>query len=138
MKIPVLITVLVLASTTLAVVSEDSRYPEDALLISDLIEARTHESCMVSLMGPDSAMVAFVAMGGEWTDSEDNWYQLMLVYAVTSGVDMEKFWDIKDVAVSFGEAWCSIPMADIFWLSEVELTEDEWWEELKSRTEVHQ
>ena len=138
MRLTTLIVLLALPTLSLAAVAEESQWPEDALLISDLIEARTHETCLVSLIGPDSALVAFVATGDEWTDSDANWNTLMLIYAITSGVDMEKYWDILDVAVSFGDAWCSIPMEDIFWLSNDEdLTEDEWWEELRNRTEIH-
>lgn len=131
-------SVLLLATLAAAGVGPGSGWPDDALLIGDLIEARLHRPCLVSLAGPDSALVAFAALGGEWTASDGDWYALMLVYAVTSGVDMEKPWSILDVAVSFGDTWCSIPMEAIFALgADSALTEEAWWTELKMLTEIH-
>ncbi len=137
MKHMICVLIFLLTCTAVSEVAEDSKWMEDALIISDLIETQMTMPCLVSLAGPDSALVAFVSLGGEWTASEENWYDFMVVCAVTSGVDMEKPWDILDVVVSFGDSWCAIPMEDIFQLSDLDISEDEWWEELKVRTEVH-
>jgi hypothetical protein len=130
--------VMLLTAQAFGGVQQGSAWPEDALLISDLIEARLHRTCIVSLDGPDSALVAFISLGGEWTSSDYNWYDLIFVYAVASSVDMEKSWSISDLAVSFGPDWCLVRMDDVFALSsDSVLTEEEWWTELKSLTEVH-
>jgi hypothetical protein len=129
---------MLIAAQAFAAVQRDSAWPDDAVIINDFIETLLERSCLVSLDGPDSALVLFVSLGGEWTESDGNWSDLMVIYAAASGVDMENPWSIRDVAVSFGESWCSIPMEDIFSLSaDSILSEEEWWAELKSFTEVH-
>jgi hypothetical protein len=138
MKKLIPLALMMIAAQAFPTVQRDSVWPDDAVIINDLVETLLLRSCLVSLDGPDSALVLFVSLGGEWTASDSNWNDLMVIYAAASGVDMEKPWSIRDVAVSFGESWCSIPMEDIFSLSaDSLLSEEEWWAELESFTEVH-
>jgi hypothetical protein len=138
MKKLILPVLMVIAAQAIAAVQRDSAWPDDAVIINDFVETLLLRDCLVSLDGPDSSLVLFVSLGGEWTASDSNWNDLMVIYAAASGVDMEKTWSIRDVAVSYGESWCSIPMAAIFSLSaDSLLSEEEWWAELKSFTEIH-
>jgi hypothetical protein len=134
----ILITMLMTAAHAFAAVQQDSAWPEDALLMNDLINSHLEQDFLLALSEDDSSLVLFVSLDGQWTDSDDDWTDLMVIYAIASGVDLEKTWSIRDVAVSFGETWCSIPMEDIFTLSaDSVLSGEEWWAELKSLTEVH-
>lgn len=133
------VALVLAAAATLAGVGAGSQYPDDAMLISDLLEHYVQGGYLLTLDGPDSALVCFVALGREWSASVTNWTDLMYIYAITSGVDMEKPWSIRDVVVSFGETWCTIPMEDIFALSQSDstITEEEWWAEMQALTDVH-
>jgi hypothetical protein len=138
MKKLLLLAMLMTAAQAFAGVQSGSAWPEDALLIDDLIQRYLERDFLITLSEADSTLVLFVSLGGEWTDSVDDWSDLMFVYAIASGVDLEKSWTIREVVVSFTDTWCSIPMEDIFTLSSDSiLTEEEWWTELKSLTEVH-
>ena len=133
------IVLVVGAGSVRAGVGAESSHMEDAQLISDLLEHYVDGDYLLTLNETDSSLVCFISLGKEWSGSLENWTDLMYIYAVSSGVDMEKPWSIRDVVVSFGETWCSIPMENIFALSQADssITEEQWWAEMQALTEIH-
>lgn len=136
----IIVTVLFIISIASAAVSEETVLPEDAELISNLIFEIEDFEPLVNIAVDDSCLVIFIVTGRDWTVSEENWDELASILAIASGVDYERYWQARDVVVSYTKIWFEITMPDLFWLSEnVEtITEDEWWEELKDRTAVYE
>lgn len=101
-----------LTAAASAGVAVDSVHPADALEIHALLLEHTGTDPMVTLAGPDSAVVLFVAMGGEWMDDEVQWSQLSLIAAAAVRTGLDSDWRLKDIAVSFGDAWCMMSSED--------------------------
>lgn len=104
---------LLAASFASAGVGPGSNHAEDALRMSEGLADYLGVEPMVSLTGPDSAAVVFVAMGGEWSGDTVQWDQLLLISSFAVYLDMLSDWDLLDIAVSFGDTWCRIPCRDL-------------------------
>ncbi|OPL18178.1 MAG: hypothetical protein AVO35_06645 [Candidatus Aegiribacteria sp. MLS_C] len=100
------LTCAMLTAAALAGVAAGSVHPADALEIHGLLLEHTGEDPLVTLAGPDSAIVLFVVMGGEWMDDGVQWGQLLTAASVAVRMDTGREWRLRDVAVSFGDAWC--------------------------------
>ncbi len=124
---------------TYGAISEDTVLPEDAALISDLVLEIAGFEPLVNIAVDDSCLVVFVVTGQDWADNDEGWDELATLLAIVSGVDYERYWQARDVVVGYFDIWFNITMEDLFWLSEnVEtLTENEWWQEFKNRTETY-
>ncbi len=118
-------------------VQEGSLYPEDALLISDAVQEYLNGELMVSFAGVDSSLVLFVTLGGEWTGDPDQWAELIIISSYTASIDLQRSWNIKDIAVSFGSSWCRIPMYEILEITDKDLGESELLERFQAITEIY-
>ena len=132
--LPVVLTLIVLQG--MGSVQEDSRYPEDALLVSNMVQEYFDRESMVNFGGDDSSLVLLVALGGEWTGDPDQWTELIIITSYAASLDLQRSWNIMDIAVSYGSSWCRISMEKIFETAGEELSETEFLERFKTITEI--
>lgn len=118
-------------------VQEDSKYPEDALLVSNTVQEYLERESMVNFEGADSSLVLLVALGGEWTGSPDQWTELIIITSFAASLDLQRSWNIMDIAISFGSSWCRISMEKIFETAGEELSETEFLEKFQAITEIY-
>ena len=78
MKTVLSVIVVMISFEAAGAISEDSLYPEDALLISDTVQEYYDGELMVNIAGTDSSLVLFVALGGEWTGDTEQWDELII------------------------------------------------------------
>ncbi|MCD4847461.1 MAG: hypothetical protein K8R76_04645 [Candidatus Aegiribacteria sp.] len=133
--LPAVIALIVLQAV--GSVQEDSKYPEDALLVSNTVQEYLERESMVNFEGADSSLVLLVALGGEWTGESDQWTEMIIITSYAASLDLQRSWNIMDIAVSFGSSWCSISMENIFETAAEELSETEFLEQFKAITEIH-
>lgn len=117
-------------------VQEGSKFPEDALLISDMVQEYLEREPMVSFNGADSSLVLLVSFGGEWTGDPDQWTELIIISSYSASLDLQRSWNIKDIAISFGNSWCRIPMEKMLVTAVEELSETEFLEKFQAITEI--
>ena len=137
MKIAVSVFVIVFILQAMAAVQDGSLYPEDALLISDTVQEYLDGELIVNLVGTDSSLVLFIALGGEWTGDTDQWAELVIISSCAANLDVQRSWSIRDIAVSFGSGWCRIPMDKILEIIDEELDESELLERFKGLIEIY-
>jgi len=125
-----------IAFSAVGAVQDESLYPEDALFISDAISEYLGIESMVSLTGEDSTVVLFVALGGEWTGEPDQWSELIVISSAALHIDLQRSFCILDIAVSFGNSWCRIPVDELLLLSGEDLDESEFLERFQEVTEI--
>ena len=118
-------------------VQTSSDHPEDAQLVSDMIENYLSNTSLVSMNEEEGSLVLFVSMGGDWTDSEDNWMELILICSYAVSLDLEREWELKDIAVSFSDSWCRIAVEDLIPLDHQDISQEELIREIKNLTEVY-
>lgn len=133
--LPAVIALIVLQAV--GSVQEDSKYPEDALLVSNMVQEYLDRESMVNFEGADSSLVLLVALGGEWTGAPDQWTELIIITSYAASLDLQRSWNIMDIAVSFGSSWCRISMEKIFETAGEELSETEFLEKFQAITEIH-
>ncbi len=133
--LPAVIALVVLQVT--GSVQEDSKYPEDALLVSNKVQEYLGRESMVNFGGDDSSLVLLVALGGEWTGVPDQWTELIIITSYAASLDLQRSWNIMDIAVSFGRSWCKISMEQIFETAGEELSEIEFIEKFQAITEIY-
>lgn len=124
---------MVLLAASILPASADVRmgsdHPEDAQLVSDMIEEHLGTISLVSMNEEEGSLVLFVSTGGEWIDSEDNWTELTLICSYAVSLDLERDWELKDIAVSYSDSWCRVAVEDV--------KEEEFLREIRERTEVY-
>lgn len=118
-------------------VQEGSLYPEEALLISDTVQEYINGDLMVNIAGTDSSLVLFIALGGEWTGDTDQWNELIIISSYAAYLDLQRSWNIRDIAVSFGSSWCRLAMDEIMEITDEELGESEFLERFQAITEIY-
>ncbi|MCK5116149.1 MAG: hypothetical protein KAR44_06085 [Candidatus Aegiribacteria sp.] len=133
--IPIILFAIVLKA--FGAVQEGSLYPEDALLISDTVQEYLNGEMIVNLVGADSSLVLFIALGGEWTGDQEQWTELMIISSYAAYLDLQRSWSIMDIAVSFGSSWCRLPMDEILEITDEELGESELLEKFQAITEIY-
>jgi len=119
-------------------VQEGSEYPEDALLLSNTVQEYLSSESLVSFAGSDSSLVLFIALGGEWTGDPDQWTELIIISSYAAYLDLQRSWNIVDIAVSSGTSWCRIPMDRILEITDEELDESELLERFQVITEIYE
>lgn len=132
--LPAVIALIVLQAV--GSVQEDSKYPEDALLVSNMVQEYLGVESMVNFSGADSSLVLLVALGGEWIGVPDQWTELIIISSYAASLDLQRSWNIMDIAVSFGSSWCRISMEKIFETAGEELSETEFLERFQAITEI--
>ncbi len=119
-------------------VQAGSEYPEDALLISDAVQEYLNGEMLVNLVGADSSLVLFIALGCEWTGDHEQWSELIIISSYAAYLDLQRSWSIMDIAVSFGSSWCRLPMDEILEITDEELGESELLERFQAITEIYE
>ena len=137
MKTVLSVIVIMISFEASGAVSEGSLYPEDALLISDTVQEYLNGELMVNIAGTDSSLVLFIALGGEWTGDTDQWAELIILSSYTVSIDLQRSWNIRDIAVSFGSSWCRLPMDEIMEIIDDDLDESELLEKFQAITEIY-
>ena len=133
--LPVVIALIVLRA--MAGVQEESKYPEDALLVSNMVQEYLEMESMVNFGGDDSSLVLLVALDGEWTGDPDQWTELIIITSYAASLDLKRSWNIMNIAVSFGSSCCRISMENIFETAGEELSETEFLEKFQAITEIY-
>ncbi|MBN2607503.1 MAG: hypothetical protein JXA64_00190 [Candidatus Fermentibacteraceae bacterium] len=113
-----------------------SQHPDDALMMAGELAHYLQMEPIVSLSGPDSAIVVFVALGGHWSGDDGQWDSLVLISSYAVYLDLLREWELGDVAVSFGDSWCRITPEGLLSLSDRELEHADLLEAFRAITEV--
>ncbi len=137
MKTVLSVIVVMISFEASGAVSEGSLFPEDALLISDTVQEYLNGELIVNIAGTDSSLVLFIALGGEWTGDTDQWAELIIISSCTASIDLQRSWNIRDIALSFGSSWCRLPMDEIMEIIDDDLDESELLERFQAITEIY-
>ncbi len=132
----VIFLLMTLAALSAAAVGSGSRYREDALDLSSGISEYLSVEPLVSFSGPDSALVLFVALGGVWQGTDDQWDQLLITATCAVYLDILRDWELEDMAVSFGDTWFRIPPDSLVELAAGDMDHQELMCTFRSLVEV--
>ena len=125
-----------LAAISAAAVGSGSLYREDAQDLSSGISQYLSVEPLVSFSGNDSALVLFVALGGDWKGTDDQWDQLLITATCAVYLDLLRDWELQDMAVSFGDTWFRIPPDSLMELAGRDLDHQEVMQDFRSMVEV--
>mgnify|MGYP006281449389 CR=1 FL=1 len=132
MKYGAALFVMIFVISVSAAVQDATLYPEEALLVSDFVSEHLGRESMVSFREVDGCLVLFVALGGEWTDSPQQWDQLLILSSYAAALSAQKPWNIADIAVSYGENWLRVPVEGLSAIEDTELSEQLLRQEFRS------
>lgn len=138
MKLLVPIVTMLVILQVMGGVQEDSLFPDDALLVSDTVQEYLGKESAVSFTGTDSTLVLFISLGGEWRGDPDQWTELIIISSYAASLDLQRSWNIRDIAVSFGSSWCRLSMNEISEIVGDELSETALLERFQAITEVYE
>lgn len=110
------LTVLALFLPAAAGAGRVTLHQEDAQLLDEWILGNLGRQSIVTFSADDSSLVLFVSLGGTWTGDPAQWSDLGILSEFVLSMDLQRDWDLKDMAVSFGDSWCLVPMDSLMTL----------------------
>jgi hypothetical protein len=137
MKTLVSLIALLMVQVPLAGVQEDSAFSGNAQLISSAIEEHMGVEPMVSIDDGEEGLVLFVSMGGQWSGSDDDWSDLVVICSAALSVEIGDSRELDDIAVSFGNAWCRIHVEDLVHLGFLDIPEETYLQEMSEMVDVY-